>query len=79
MPKKGKKGKKAAAEEAARLEAEKAAAEAVRRGVPEIFVDSSLDTSIARSHRRGIVSMPDPRRRRPVHSCRPNTTAKMSR
>ena len=50
MPKKGKKGKKAAAEEAARLEAEKAAAEAVRRGVPETFVDSSLDTSIARRH-----------------------------
>ena len=35
----------------------------VRRGVPGIFVDSSLDSSTARRrHRRGVASMPDPRR-----------------
>ena len=36
---------------------------AVRRGVPGFFVVSSLDSSIARTrHRRGVVSMSDPRR-----------------
>ena len=43
MPKKGKKGKKAAAEEAARLEAEKAAAE-VRTRRP-FYVVHAIDAS----------------------------------
>ena len=56
MPKKGKKGKKAAAEEATRLEAEKAAAEAVRRGVQRFSL-------ILHSTPRLRGDTPSPRRR----------------